>query len=323
MGLFGANNLQVVDSDGKTVKFTLQHRFCEPVLKPLSVWFDNPDQKQSPDYCWEGENKKCDKPFETFEAKCSDGFATIGITGGSECKEPGDCFSQPGMDVVEPICQKKLSSPEFNPNKRCYWELKVPCGCERRTLEALPEDSAMPVLPTNEIVTKAETDEALQIPVDKCTASDYANPITILSQDTETVTFSVSQVWKGCGARNSSRDRRLGWIATDYVNKDDELICAKTQSLDCGFSTTYTAMCTDGDTVVDLYTYDEDPAVFGQTDGTVIVVPSACEPSGDQTNMCHFRYVVSCKSSGGIDTSETEERRLANPEEKPRLFWFF
>lgn len=110
-------------------------------------------------------------------------------------------------------------------------------------------------------------EEVLQIPVDNCTATDYANPITILSRDEKTVTFSVSQVWKGCGTGESLGDRRLGWIATDYVSKDDELLCSKTDSLDCGFSTTYTAMCTDSDTVVDLYTYDEDPTIFGQPDG--------------------------------------------------------
>jgi hypothetical protein len=325
MGDFGANNLKVVGSDGETVRFKLQHSFCKSDLKPAVVWFDNPDQQKSLDYCWEIDKIGCNKPFEEksnaeFRAKCTDGYATVAITAGADCAKNDVCFSHSGpMDIVEPACQKKMSSPEFNPNKRCYWELKVPCGCERRSLEALPQNLETSMTSSSEIVTKAEPEEALQIPVDKCTASDYVNPITIISQDAETVTFSVSQVWKGCDATSSSRDRRLGWIATDYVNKDDELICAKMQSLDCGFSMTYTAMCTEGDTVVDLYTYDEDPAVFGQTDGTVVVVPLACEPFGDETKMCHFRYIVSCESSKGSDTSETE----VNPEEKPRHFWFF
>ena len=229
--------------------------------------------------------------------------------------------------VTPPRCQDDESDiPEFNPLKRCYWEFKVPCDYRRRDLEGeitFDAEEARASVEPIVIETMAETDDVLQIPVDNCTATDYANPITILSRDEKTVTFSVSQVWKGCGTSASSGDRRLGWIATDYVSEDDELVCSKTLSQDCGFSTTYTAMCTDGVTVVDLYTFDEDPTVFGQTDGTAVVVPSACEPSGDQASMCHFRYILSCKANEGSSMDETEDRRLASAEEKPKRFWFF
>jgi hypothetical protein len=142
-GDFGANNLQVVDSDGKTVRFKLQHSFCDEPLKPLLVWFDNPDQKISPDYCWEGYNIKCKNTFGQFEAKCTDGYATVGISAGADSLNYAVPFSHYGfVDIVEPVCQKKISCPEFNPNKRCYWELKVPCNCMKPTPPPLPSPPA-------------------------------------------------------------------------------------------------------------------------------------------------------------------------------------
>jgi hypothetical protein len=79
--------------------------------------------------------------------------------------------------------------------------------------------------------------------------------------------------------------------------------------VDCRFAASYTTQCTDGTSVVDIYTYDEDPAVFGQTDGGTAAVPWACHPTGDAAKMCHFRYILNCESSA-IDETKAEVRRL-------------
>jgi len=332
VGAYDPKNINILYSDGDTVSFELKHHFCQQNMKYLEVFFENPNAVNlvdERDFCWYKDGGvKCDEPVTTepFTAQCHNGWATVSISGGAKLRE----FNQVGgPEAPEPLCQQSIASqfPDYNAMKRCYWEFKVPCGCSRRDLEGemtvgQVEAGILDGL-VDAIETKAESDEVLQIPVDNCTATDYANPITILSRDEKTVTFSVSQVWKGCGAGESSGDRRLGWIATDYVSKDDELLCSKTESLDCGLSATYTAMCTDGDTVVDLYTFDDDPTIFGQVDGTGVVVPSACEPSGDQTSMCHFRYILSCKANDASDMDETEVRKLADAEEKPKRFWFF
>jgi hypothetical protein len=137
-----------------------------------------------------------------------------------------------------------------------------------------------------------ETGENIRrIAQDKCTLTDFSNPISILSQKKEIVTFSIAQVWKGC----SSDDAELGWIATDYIGLAGHL-CAKLNALDCGAGATYTAKCTDGATVIDIFAYDDD-SIFGQLDGSGIAVPSACDPTGDPKKMCHFRYIVSCEST--------------------------
>ena len=48
--------------------------------------------------------------------------------------------------------------------------------------------------------------------------------------------------------------------------------------------------------MVDLYTFDEERGVFGQADGSSLVVPTACDAGGDDnTKMCHFRFVLECE----------------------------
>jgi hypothetical protein len=334
MGAYDPRNIHILYSDVETVTFELEHGFCSPAstglksdLKSLEVFFVNPNPTSSKerDFCWfKDGGVDCNKPVssEPFTAQCRNGWATVSVSGGGEPHE-NKFHQMDGPEAPVSYCQSEVEPdfPDYNAMKQCYWEFKVPCGCSRRDLEV--NSTIGLVEPVGAVDTKAETDEVLQIPVDNCTATDYANPISILSRDDKTVTFSVSQVWKGCGTGESSGDRRLGWIATDYVSKDDELLCYKTESLDCGFSSTYTAMCTDGDTVVDLYTFDEDPTIFGQADGTGVVVPSACAPSGDQTSMCHFRYILSCKANESNGMDETEARKLKSAEEKSNRFWFF
>ncbi len=107
------------------------------------------------------------------------------------------------------------------------------------------------------------------VQVDKCKASVGDNPIQILSQDKSTVELSLSQVWKAYSSDNA----KLSWVAADYVGADGELTCIRFNDLQYGLTSTLTAACQDGATVVDLYTYDSDTDIFGQTDAAPLVVP--------------------------------------------------
>jgi hypothetical protein len=141
----------------------------------------------------------------------------------------------------------------------------------------------------------------LQVPTDKCSVHIDRNPVSILSQNGDSVTFLVSQVWKDCEEEKDS-----GWIATDFVAEDGELTCAKTETLGCDSAPSYAAQCTDGASVVDIYVYD-DSSDFGQTDGSEVELPTACDTFSDRSKMCHFRYVLSCHA----EVTETKpERRL-------------
>ena len=139
----------------------------------------------------------------------------------------------------------------------------------------------------------------IQVPTDKCSAQIDNSPVSILSQDGHAVTFLVSQVWKDCDTGENDE-----WMATDFVAEDGELTCAKTERLGCDSAPSYTAQCTDGASVVDIYVYDES-SVFGQTDGSEVELPTACDASSDRSKMCHFRYVLSCHAK----VTETKRQR--------------
>jgi hypothetical protein len=143
--------------------------------------------------------------------------------------------------------------------------------------------------------------DAISIPVDKCISrSNTQHAVKILSQDGDTVFFSVMQKWKGCNGSG-----KLSWVATDFVGINGELTCATETDLDCGLIQKYTADCEKGMAVIDLFTQDE---MFGQTDGSSTYVPRACNASGDTTKICHFRYVLQCKPSSLCKTQSTGRR---------------
>ena len=139
MGYYNASNLEISGSDGSTVQFDLQHSFCSPALSHIVVWFENPNQQESPDYCWDGLDLKCGSRFHAFEAKCKNGWAKVAISGGAREGASAEERYRHYIDVDEPACQRsRRIYPDFNPNKRCSWELRVPCNCERRHLSEQP-----------------------------------------------------------------------------------------------------------------------------------------------------------------------------------------
>ena len=118
------------------------------------------------------------------------------------------------------------------------------------------------------------------IPVDHCIATMPANPIKIVSQDGDTIKFTVTQ------------DCNSDWFAADFISSDSELYCKKI--LECGEPREFTATCVDGATIVDLYARGD---AYKQADGSPLVIPKACGESGNDHSLCHFRYILKCKSS--------------------------
>lgn len=147
---------------------------------------------------------------------------------------------------------------------------------------------------TEDCEAKSRAVDIHPLNVDSCVAREHGSPVNIVAQHGDFVTFSISQVWKGCDADTSGS--KLSWIAADYVGLDDELKCSKFTSLGCGLGTVLKAKCGDGATVVDLYTYDES-GLFAQSDGGEVDVPDACGATGEPRAMCHMRYVLKCEPS--------------------------
>jgi hypothetical protein len=293
----------IVSSSSDAVTFRVKHKQSFDTLSHIELWFLNPDQLESKHFCWEYSSVAGLPPDtfyekipgnDQFTAKCEGGWATISIAAG----DGGDVF-QRQIDVIEPFCQNDdyLFDDDrflYNGLKRCYWEFLLPCDCtppDGRLLEVATDLS----LSIDGCIEDSKAIDVAMVQVDKCTASLDENPLKLLSQDKLTVELNLSQIWKGCDP--GSVDDKLTWIAADYVGPDGELTCTRFNDLRCGLTTTFTAICQDGATIVDLYTYDSDSDVFSQQDDAPLVVPLACGASGDGTKMCHFRYVIQCEPS--------------------------
>uniref|UniRef100_A0A7S4JXR7 Uncharacterized protein n=2 Tax=Odontella aurita TaxID=265563 RepID=A0A7S4JXR7_9STRA len=87
-------------------------------------------------------------------------------------------------------------------------------------------------------------------------------------------------------------------MAADFVVPGGDLKCMKTKEQSCGTVSTFTAQCTEGSAIVDLYTYDGSKSnIFGQEFDAALTVPDACNPTGDNLKTCHFRFVLNCMES--------------------------
>jgi truncated hemoglobin YjbI len=137
MGNFDPANILVSHSTETTVSFRLKQPFRS--VDRFAVWVENPDQNDSADFCWFSNTFYLGDTHD-FVASCSSsGFARVSMYGGVS----GDrSFQQIGVEDYVPAqhCQKEFDDaifPEFNPLKRCYWEMKIPCGCDERRLRLI------------------------------------------------------------------------------------------------------------------------------------------------------------------------------------------
>jgi hypothetical protein len=95
----------------------------------------------------------------------------------------------PHSGAVSSLNLRVNSNLEDNSNRRVL---------EEEPMGGLPQSGLMHTHARYFERKAASPGDVFRIPTDKCTASDFQDPVTILSQEKETVTFSISQVWKGC-----------------------------------------------------------------------------------------------------------------------------
>ena len=91
----------------------------------------------------------------------------------------------------------------------------------------------------------------------------------------------------------------MNWIALDFVVPENgELECFRTSKPDCGIVNAFTAKCTEGLALIDIYGVDDtETSIFYQTDESALTIPDACadaEEKGDTKKACKFRYVLNC-----------------------------
>jgi len=159
---------------------------------------------------------------------------------------------------------------------------------------------------------KNDSGDIQEIEMEKCvvvSASTDVNPITIVSQDDESVTFTVSQSWKGCDGGGGASAGVVSWLATDYIAVNGDLECSTSDNVRCGVVNTYTAQCEDGFSIVDLYAYDKEGELF-QSHNEKVFVPLACGSSGHIKKMCHFRYMLKCSGDHKEHVDGVNVRKL-------------
>ena len=247
------------------------------------------------------DGKECNHDYDSVDKMhCDhDGYARIKV------------WSKLGEKKIEELWDPKRECGEdtsYGENlsewykELCHVVIKVKCdpsclGDTRRLdqtyLASLPEP---PDVDEEEAASICKYDLPIEdvrpIVVDQCRAEASTSPVSVFSKDGNTVTFTLSQVWKEC---NAAERYAVDWIAADYVATNGNLECHRMDSIGCGDFSMLTAKCTDGVAVIDLYASDSsEDSPFRQTDGSSLIVPEACSPEGDDRDACHFRYVIDC-----------------------------
>ena len=260
------------------------------------------DQDVSSSYRCESEKdgKKCMEKYDTIDKMhCeSDGYARIKI------------WANHGSDKIKDLwnTERKCDDSSFAENVSewykdlCQVVVKVKCRdsflrdtrrLDQTYLASLPEP---PDVDEEEAASICKYDLPVEdvrpIVVDQCSAEASRSPVSVFSKDGNTVTFTLSQVWKEC---NAADRYAVDWIAADYVTTSGNLECHRMDSIGCGDFSMLTAKCTDGVAVIDLYASDSsEDSPFRQTDCSSLIVPEACYPEGEGSDACHFRYVIDC-----------------------------
>ena len=303
-GQFGASNIEIIWSDGEIVVFQVTQPFS-PVLNKFSVWFPNDKPTVSPDTCYYSPKVFPGNVAVDFFAKCDNGSARISIVGGLVPEET--LYNQLGVEteVPEAFCQDYVLLPDFNPQKSCYWEFRVPCCDETtRSLKALRDEEVteVEVGTTDSCVEQSKRFDVHPVVVDQCTTAktvpNVADPISIDSQDEETVSFSINQSWQGTIGNEEgilAVNNTISWLAVDYESPVGDLRCHEFVNVPPGKFFTSTAKCTNGWSVVDLYARQK--KLFRQQNDSSVLVPAACDAAMDGANMCHFRYMLRCSPS--------------------------
>lgn len=302
---FGTDMVSVVTYGDTSVTFNLNNGMPFTTDYVLVYYDEVGGIAGTDEFCNEFVDTGAGLPFgSSLTAQCTGGSATVKILARHDSAAPFTSHNlAAGEEPADAQCHD-LFAPVggahliFNAASTCFFELTVPCqaSCSsgrmlmleetEETAELLVEEKSEESIACEE---KSKSEGIHTIKVDECVAAPHEDPVKIISQDVDSVKFEVRQVWKGCEAGGT-----LSWVATDYINEDGDLTCVKESNMECGEKTVYTAHCTEGVAVVDLYTFDEERGVFGQADGSQMVTPLVCDAHGDPAKTCHFRYALQC-----------------------------
>jgi hypothetical protein len=286
-GHYGVDSIHNITSDGDILSFHLFQPF-ESGLDRFAVWFDKPGPAEGESSCFYKDSVAAGAIDQSFVAKCKHGKAIISMYGGAA---RDTLFNQVGIDttvIPDAHCQTPLDAafPEYNPNKRCYWEFEIDCsatGRKPRRLDRMPAKSLQTDLPLHQDVSILEASS-------HCPAS-MALPLQIEHQTGHHISFKVSQLWKGCD--EGEEKSALNWLAVDFDDKNGGLTCARESSLFCNQSIRFESVCSNGIAIVDIFVIDENLLAGNET----VLVPAACGAPKYARNTCHYRYLLQCRSS--------------------------
>lgn len=259
-GDYTSNPITILYQGRSTIRFQVDQKWVAGDIGWIAVNYA-PADGSAPEVCRTTEALSNASSTPGYTAKCYNGVAKIDVFA-------YDCSFNVGSDVVIPSRCQAWS----NDGKYSAFHFTVPCDPEPH-LDGVSCD--MPTcVPEAHLIEKSVRDGSY--------GDVLSNPVNIVHFGVDTVTFRVDQNWK---------DGDISWLSVAFnpVNVSDT-VCKSTEGVSHVSSTSeYTAKCTHGVTVIDIYAYD---CTFAELAG--IVVPKGCLAWNGAAKTSHFRYSVPC-----------------------------
>mmetsp|Transcript_4860 Transcript_4860/g.7084 ORF Transcript_4860/g.7084 Transcript_4860/m.7084 type:complete len:220 (+) Transcript_4860:139-798(+) len=156
--------------------------------------------------------------------------------------------------------------------------------------------------PSTSCDTSSKVSDIFSVAAEECSVGNANHPVRIVHQNTDSITFTISQDW--------TMHEELRWLAVSFDGKGNRQRCSRQENVATGETMAFTAECKDGLAVIDLYIHH--PAA---ADDQLVFVPPMCGPI-DERNNCHFRYALKCYPSKCSDNGVEQTRERKNTMQK-------
>lgn len=263
VGDYTSNPISIIYQGRSSVTFQVEQNWVAGDISWLAVNYE-PADGAAPEVCHTTEALNDASSTPSYAAKCHNGFARIDVFA-------YDCSFVDVSNVIIPSSCESWS----NDGKKAAFHFTVPCD----------PDPVMDGGSCDEPVCTSEARLVKKSVTDGTYGDVLSNPVNIVHYGVDTVTFRVEQNWK---------DGEISWISVDYKPADgsSETVCKSTEGVNHVSSTPdYTAKCSNGVAVIDIYAYD---CTFTEVADIGGGVPVACQAWAGSGKTSHFRYTVPC-----------------------------
>jgi hypothetical protein len=258
VGDYTSNPIAIVKKSGASVVFQIEQNFVNGQLGWLGVYFE-PIDGSATKVCRTAEAVTNKTMTSSYTAKCYNGVALVDVFA-------YDCSFKNISNAIIPSSCEAWSEGE----KTASFHFSIPCDPD--PVGSLCDDKEC--IPSARLVKKSVPSGAY--------GDTLSNPINILHYGGNMVKFRVEQKWK---------DGDVSFLSVQYKTSATSTVCQVSEGVNSASSTPeYTAQCTNGYAIIDVYAYD---CTFTGIPGTVIVPPTCKAWKGDGKTS-HFQYSIPC-----------------------------